>query len=56
MRILSRDVDELVSDICILADHIAECSISRAFTNTGNKAALRGRILFHFCTLGFQFQ
>jgi hypothetical protein len=56
MRISSRNADELVNDTCILADHSAKNSISRAFTNTGNKAALRGRILIHFCTLDFQFQ
>jgi hypothetical protein len=48
--------NELRNDICILAYHSAESSISRAFSNTENKAALRERILIHFCTLGFQFQ
>ena len=49
-------MDELVNDICGLADHSAESSIPRAFSNMGNIAALRERILIYFCMLGFQFQ
>jgi hypothetical protein len=56
MQIKNNNVDKLQNDICILADHSAESSISRAFSNTRNKAALRGRVLIHFCTSGFQFQ
>jgi len=56
MQISSSNVDELVNDICGLADHSAESSIPRAFSNMGNIAALRERILIYFCMLGFQFQ